>query len=160
MNSMILRYKGYHSKPEYSYEDGVIHGKIEGIADLVTYESDSTDPVTVEREFQESVDAYLEFCEEVGKSPDKEYSGTFNVRIKPELHRGLACCAFENESTLNQEVENAIDAYLKERGSNMLEAEVSKSRMKDVFGVWDNPDVKSTLRLISGGLNQASVQEG
>ena len=80
----LLEYKGYHAKIEFDSEDLVLRGKIEGIKDLVNFES--TDISTVEEEFHAAVDDYLEFCKEVGKEPDKEYRGTFNIRISPDLH--------------------------------------------------------------------------
>ena len=70
MCNTILNYKGYPSNSEYSIEDGIVHGKIEGITDLVSFESESTNPDAIKQAFQESVDAYLDFCAEVGKSPE------------------------------------------------------------------------------------------
>ena len=66
----------------------------------------------VEREFHEAVDDYLEFCKEVGKEPDKEYKGTFNVRISPELHKKLVNVAMKNGDSLNASVEKAIQGYI------------------------------------------------
>lgn len=69
----ILRYKGYSTRVEYSFEDGVLHGKIEGISDLITFESNSLDPGDVENAFHEAVDDYLAFCEDTGTIPNREY---------------------------------------------------------------------------------------
>ena len=76
MSSMsnILAYRGYLSKIEYGVVDMVLHGKIEGIVDLVTFESDSADEI--EKKFHKAVDDYLLFCEEVGKEPNKTYKGS------------------------------------------------------------------------------------
>lgn len=106
----ILQYKGYHTKIEFDTETFLLRGKIEGINDLVTFES--KDPTKIEKEFHAAVDDYLEFCEEVGKEPDKEYKGTFNVRISPKLHKELALVAYKNGETLNSIVEKAIDEYV------------------------------------------------
>ena len=54
--------------------------------------------------FYAAVDDYLEFCKEVGKDPEREYKGTFNVRISPELHKKLALRAFKDGCSLNAEV--------------------------------------------------------
>jgi len=107
----ILEYKGYFTKIEFNSDDMVLHGKIEGITDLITFES--KDATKIEEEFHKAVDDYLEFCNDVGKEPQKAYKGTFNVRIKPELHKKLAIKAFKNGITLNQAVENAIAEYVK-----------------------------------------------
>lgn len=78
-NNNILEYKGYHTKIVFNSADFVLRGKIEGINDLVDFECE--DVKDVEKEFHAAVDDYLQFCEEVGKTPEKEYKGTFNVRI-------------------------------------------------------------------------------
>ena len=109
----ILEYKGYHTKVQYDAETNSLHGKIEGIRDFVNFEAESLDDV--KKEFHAAVDDYLEFCEEVGKAPDKEYRGTFNVRINPTLHRELALEADKKEISMNQMVESAIDAYLHQK---------------------------------------------
>ena len=69
----------------------------------------------VEKEFHAAVDEYLTFCAELGKEPDKEYKGTFNVRISPELHKNLVNFAMRNGDTLNATVEKAIESYVLSR---------------------------------------------
>lgn len=112
-NNNILEYKGYHTKVVFDSKELVLRGKIEGIGDLVNFECENLKDI--EKEFHEAVDDYLEFCKEVGKEPDKEYKGTFNVRISPELHKKLAILAMENGDTLNASVEKAIVEYVSER---------------------------------------------
>ena len=106
----VLEYKGYHTIIEYDVETFVLRGKIEGINDFVNFESD--DPKAIEDEFHIAVDDYLEFCKAIGKEPDKEYKGTFNIRIAPELHKKLAVVAMINGDTLNATVEKAITEYV------------------------------------------------
>lgn len=115
----VLEYKGYLTRIEYSVEDRVLYGKIEGIKDLVNFESDSIDKI--EYEFHCAVDDYLEMCKELGESPDKAYSGTFNVRIHPTLHRKIAMMAFKQGETLNSTVEKAIAAYMDDTTSQRVE---------------------------------------
>ena len=110
LKNNILEYKGYHTKVEFDSEALILRGKIEGINDLVNFECDNLKDI--EKEFHEAVDDYLEFCKEVGKTPDKEYKGTFNVRISPELHKKLATVAMKNGDTLNASVEKAIQQYV------------------------------------------------
>jgi len=108
--SNVLEYKGYHTKVQFDADSNTLHGKIEGIKDFVNFEAESIEDV--ENEFHEAVDDYLALCEELGKSPDKEFRGTFNVRINPALHRELAFEAAKKEISMNQLVEKAIDHYL------------------------------------------------
>lgn len=106
----VLKYKGYYTKIEFDKESMVLYGKVEGIKDLVDFQSDSAK--TIEKEFHQAVDDYLAFCQEVGKTPEKEYKGTFNVRITPALHRDLARVAFIENKTLNACVEEAVKSYV------------------------------------------------
>lgn len=101
-----LQYKGYSVNIEYSAEDKVLYGKIDGIGDLVTFESENVDGI--EGAFHNAVDDYLAFCEQVGKVPEKTYKGIFNVRIDPSLHRAIATLTMRNGTTRNQAVEQVI----------------------------------------------------
>ena len=109
-NDNLLHYKGYSAKPEYSVEDKLFYGKILGIDDLVDFHSENAG--SIETEFQKAVDDYLAFCAEIGKEPQKEYSGMFNVRIPPELHRRLSIAAQSEGVSLNKVVERAIASYV------------------------------------------------
>jgi predicted HicB family RNase H-like nuclease len=106
--SSILTHKDYYTVVSFDAGQGYLYGKIEGIADLVTFEADSTD--TVQEAFQEAVDDYLAFCADVGKKPDRAYKGKFNVRVDPRLHRAADRRAAEQGKSLNQFVEDAIRA--------------------------------------------------
>lgn len=110
MKSNVLEYKGYHTIIEFDAETFILRGKIEGISDLVNFESNDHDKI--KSEFESAVDDYLVFCEEVGKEPDKEYKGTFNIRIEPNLHRKIAMMASKNGESLNSAVEKAIETYV------------------------------------------------
>lgn len=63
-----LQYKGYLATIEYDADSATLFGKIEGISDLVTFESKNADAIV--DEFHSAVDDYLEFCADVGKTPD------------------------------------------------------------------------------------------
>lgn len=106
----ILNYKGYYTKIEFDVETGTLRGVIEGINDFVDFSTDNLHKI--EEEFHIAVDDYLAFCEDIGVSPDKSYKGSFNVRMRPELHRELAIKAFHDNCSLNEEVERAVEAYL------------------------------------------------
>lgn len=56
-------YKGYYTLIHFDSEDKVLYGKIEGIDDLVTFESDSAKEI--EKEFHDAVDDWLEFRKEI-----------------------------------------------------------------------------------------------
>ena len=110
----ILRYRGYTTTIYYQADDAVLCGKIEGINDLVCFHSESACEIV--KEFHNAVDEYLAICKHQGKEPNKPYSGTFNVRISPELHRQLSVKAKEDNRSLNFEVELAIEQYINKGG--------------------------------------------
>ena len=106
MENMMF-YKGYNGTVEYSEADGVLFGQIFGINDLVTYEANSIDNLKIF--FTEAVESYLTTCKEVGKNPEKEYKGLFNVRVLPRIHKKAAIKAKQNHISLNRFVERAIE---------------------------------------------------
>jgi len=63
-------------------------------------------------DFHEAVDDYLSICSQMGKTPEKAYRGTFNVRIDPILHKELAIYSSSRGKTLNSTVEEAIRNYI------------------------------------------------
>ena len=109
MLNNILEYKGYHTRIEFDVDSCVLRGEIEGIRDYVDFESDSV--TGIEKEFHDAVDEYLSFCERHGKKPEKEYKGSFNVRISPDLHWKLAAIASKQGVSLNSAVEEALAHY-------------------------------------------------
>jgi predicted HicB family RNase H-like nuclease len=86
-----LEYKGYLGTIEPELEDNTLFGKLAFIRDLVTYEAN--DLAGLRQEFEQSVEAYLESCRELGRAPDTPFKGTFNVRVSPEIHRQAAMLA-------------------------------------------------------------------
>ncbi|HSF56350.1 MAG TPA: type II toxin-antitoxin system HicB family antitoxin [Algoriphagus sp.] len=105
-----LEFKNFIGSVSFSAEDAVFHGKIEGIDDLVTFEGSTV--TELKTAFEEAVEDYLETCSEIGKKPEKSYKGTFNVRIKPELHKKVARKALRQGYSLNQFVEKALEDYM------------------------------------------------
>lgn len=108
-----LTYKGYLGSVEVSEEDECLHGRIEFIEDLVTFEGESYKELV--QEFHAAVDDYLKTCSDVGKAPDKPFKGSFNVRIGPELHKRAAIAGRKNGQTLNDFVKEAVERRLDEK---------------------------------------------
>lgn len=106
-----LKYKDYIGTVNYSEEDDIFFGKVEGINGLVNFEGESVKELKAA--FQEAVDAYLVYCEKEGISPDKTYTGSLNIRISPELHRKIAYLAKETGVTINAYIKEALDNQLK-----------------------------------------------
>lgn len=132
-----MEYKGYFAVPEYSVEDEVFHGKVLGINDLVDFEAESVPEM--KEAFKEAVDDYLEFCKEIGKEPEKTYSGCFNVRISSELHRTAAIRASALKVTLNRYVEMAIEDFTENEGVRELKVQLvglQENLSSQVYEAW------------------------
>jgi predicted HicB family RNase H-like nuclease len=108
----ILQYKGFIGSVHFSAEDECFFGRIEGIDDLITFEGQ--DVTELNKEFQEAVEDYQELCKLTGKSAQKSYKGSFNVRITPELHRKAAKKSLMLGMSLNQLVQKAIEEKVKD----------------------------------------------
>ena len=106
----LMEYLGYHATVEFDPEDRIFIGKVFGINDSLNFHGTTVDEL--ENMFHQSIDNYLELCKEMGKVPDKEYKGSFNVRLSPELHRQVALKAAESGLTLNQFVVHALEKAL------------------------------------------------
>ena len=105
-----MEYRGYHAKIEYSAEDEVFTGRVLGVNDVLLFEGGTVRELT--EMFHDSIDDYLAVCAEIGKTPEKEYKGSFNVRLSPELHRQAALAAENRSLTLNQFMNEAVKSYL------------------------------------------------
>jgi predicted HicB family RNase H-like nuclease len=111
MKKNLLEFKGYAGSVEFSAEDHVFFGKIIGVRDVVTFEGTTVKELT--KAFHEAVDTYLRTCESLGKEPDKEFKGSFNVRVKPSIHRLASMKSAALKISLNNFVEKVLEKELK-----------------------------------------------
>ena len=110
----MLDYKGYHAKVEYRPDDNLLFGRVLDLGDTVVFEAERASDV--ESAFHGAVDDYLDFCAEIGKDPDRPFSGRFNVRLGPDLHRAAAIAAESEAESLNHFVQTAIAHEVERRG--------------------------------------------
>lgn len=133
MSDKILSHKNYSGSIEVSLEDGCLHGEILFINDLVSYESETVGGL--QAAFEEAVDSYLDKCRREGLDPDKPCSGTFNVRLSPELHRNASVAAARKGQSLNDFVKDCVSKGVSDAvkgpghtpGRNHLRPVISKS---------------------------------
>ena len=114
MNNTI-EYKGYIGSVEFSAEDQVFYGKVQGIRSLISYEG--TTAAELISDFHGAVDDYLALCREEGTEPEIAYKGSLNVRLGPELHRNAAIYAISHNQSLNSFIEAAVREKLSDYGS-------------------------------------------
>lgn len=96
----VMTYKEYAGTVEYSEVDGILYGRIVGIDDVISYEGESVKELR--EAFQAAVDDYLAHCRDIGKEPNRPYSGKFTLRLDPGLHARLAAQAQAMGKSLNQ----------------------------------------------------------
>ena len=102
----LLEYKGYHAKISFDAEDGLFVGEVFGISDSLNFHGASVSEL--ETSFHHCIDNYLDACEKFHKNPDKEFKGSFNIRIPSELHRRLALEATRHDVSLNQFIKDTL----------------------------------------------------
>ena len=102
----MLEYKGYIGHINFDDEAEIFHGEVVNTRDVITFQGVSVKEL--KKAFMESVDDYLEFCEERNEKPDRPFSGRFNLRLDPEVHRDAFLSAKQAGMSLNSWVTNAI----------------------------------------------------
>ncbi len=102
----VMSYKGYQGSFEYDPEADIFHGEVLHLSDVITFQGRSIDELKTA--LADSVEDYLAFCAEQGKQPEKPYSGRFNVRISPEIHRKIVAAAAREGVTLNHWVAQVL----------------------------------------------------
>ena len=95
----MMKYKGYIGHVEYDDEAKIFHGEVVGLKDIITFQGSSVEEL--EEAFKDSVEDYLAWCKKRKERPEKTFSGTFNLRIPPDLHARLALQAKSLGVSLN-----------------------------------------------------------
>ena len=102
----MMEYKGYAGVVEYDSEAKIFHGDIINTKDVITFQGKTVNEI--EKAFKDSVNDYINWCKEEGVEPEKPYSGKFNIRLDPQLHRQAAILAKKRRVSLNSFVEKAV----------------------------------------------------
>ena len=102
----MMDYKGYLGDVTFDSEAHIFHGDVLNTRDVITFQGKTVDEL--ESAFKESIEDYLEWCLEDGVEAEKPYSGKFNLRISPELHKEIAITAKKLKISINKFVEKAV----------------------------------------------------
>ncbi len=111
----IMELESYKAKIEYDPEIDMFRGEILGLNGGADFYGKS--PAELRKEFKKSLHEFLEVCKEMGISPNKEYSGKFNLRIPPKLHCEIAARAAAEEKSINQWVAETLEVTLHSKNS-------------------------------------------
>jgi len=102
MSKDEMQYKGYYYTISYEPEDDCLTAEVLGLKDSISAQGKT--PEEVRQHIRDNIDFYLELCEKYGETPDRAYSGQFNVRVTPAVHRKIAIAAEQEGISLNQYV--------------------------------------------------------
>jgi len=83
----MMEYKGYFARVEFDDTD-IFHGEVVNLRGVTTFEGETVNELK-QQAFKDSVDDYLASCAERGEDLEKPYSGKFEVRVEPELHKNI-----------------------------------------------------------------------
>lgn len=106
----MMEYKGYIGIVEFDSEAKLFHGDVINTRDVITFQGTTVDEI--EKAFVDSIEDYIDWCKEEGVEPEKPYSGRFNLRLSPELHREVAITAKKMNVSINTFVEKALQNEL------------------------------------------------
>lgn len=102
----MLKHKDYIGCVSYDDEAEVFHGEVINTRDVITFQGESVKQL--KRAFKQSIEDYLEFCEERDEEPERPFSGKFNIRLEPELHQKAFIAARQSGMSLNSWVKETI----------------------------------------------------
>jgi predicted HicB family RNase H-like nuclease len=96
----MLKYRGYTGHAEFDDEARLFHGEVLDLRDVITFQGTSVEEL--ENGFRDSIDDYLEFCEERSEEPDRPFSGRLMLRLPPNVHRNVYVRARQEGKSINQ----------------------------------------------------------
>ena len=102
-----MKYKGYEAIVEFDEVDELFFGNVINTRDVISFDGKTVDEL--KQSFEAVIDEYLSDCRKEGKEPDKPFSGQFNLRISPELHRKISLEAKKQNMSLNTFVEQTLE---------------------------------------------------
>lgn len=108
----MIEYEGYTGVCEYDPEIQRFSGNVVDLRDQIHFEGASVDEL--KSSMARAVDHYLGVCSQRGEEPDRPYSGRFNVRLDPSLHREIAKSAAARGESMNDWVTEALERRVTE----------------------------------------------
>ncbi len=106
----MLKYKGYTAVIQFDDEAMIFHGEVIGLRDIITFRGKT--PEEIKKEFETSIDGYLDWCYELGQEPEKPFSGNIHLRLQPDLHAELVAEAKYKRLSLNNFINQTLRKVL------------------------------------------------
>lgn len=108
----MIDYRDYTGVFEYDPEIERFSGHVVDLRDQIHFEGTSVEELR--NSMARAVDHYLEVCRERGEEPERPYSGRFNVRLDPALHREVVKAAAVRGESMNDWVIGALERRVAE----------------------------------------------
>lgn len=112
MKPELLEYKGYVARVDVDLEAKALHGRVLGMRDVLSFYGATFDEL--ERNFRETVDEYVAWCEEEGVPPQKSWLGKMTFRPSEDLRSRLAAAAAARAMSINEYMQVELDRATKE----------------------------------------------
>lgn len=103
----MMEHKGYRAKVTFDDEVEIFHGEVIDTLDVITFQGVSVEELR--DAFRGSVDEYLKVCAEMGRSPDKPFSGRIPLRVAPNVHRAATAAAKAEGKSLNAWISETVE---------------------------------------------------
>lgn len=108
----MIEYKGYYANIELDPEERLFHGEVINLRDVITFQADCVEDLI--KEFQDSVDDYLEFCVQRGEEPERPFSGKFLLRLNCDLHKQIYIMSKLSNKSLNSWIAERLEKAVSE----------------------------------------------
>lgn len=103
----IVDIDGHKATVSFDPELEMLRGEFLGLTGGADFYAGSVDGLL--EEGRKSLEIYLEMCREKNIEPFKSFSGRFNVRLDPALHKAAVIAAASESKSLNDWVSEAIE---------------------------------------------------
>lgn len=102
-----MTHDGYVATVELDEGASFFHGEVINTRDVLTFQGSTLDELR--SAFSDTIEDYVAWCAERGKTPERPYSGNFTLRLSPELHRRVATVAARSGKSVNAFVAEALE---------------------------------------------------
>lgn len=106
----MLNYKGYLGEAFYDDEIKMFSGTIVNANAIGTFYGKTVEEI--ENEFKKTIDYYLDLCQRKNIEPEKPFSGRFNLRITPELHRKIYRASHQEGKSINIWIKEKLENFV------------------------------------------------
>ncbi|MEG9545837.1 type II toxin-antitoxin system HicB family antitoxin [Mannheimia sp. HC-2023] len=102
----IMEINGYKAVIAYDPETELFRGEFIGLNGGADFYADNV--AQLKKEGEISLNVFLEICEKKNIEPFKQYSGKFNIRLSPELHKAAVMAATAENLSLNEWISQTL----------------------------------------------------